>query len=32
LLVGATMPFVANWLATELQGDVRMALETLRVS
>jgi flagellar biosynthesis protein FliR len=32
LLVGATMPFVANWLGTELQGDVRMALETLRVS
>jgi flagellar biosynthesis protein FliR len=30
-LVGASMPFVANWLGTELQTDVRMALETLRV-
>jgi flagellar biosynthesis protein FliR len=31
MLVGATMPFVANWLGSELQTDVRMALETLRV-
>jgi flagellar biosynthetic protein FliR len=30
-LVGASMPFVANWLGTELQTDVRMALDTLRV-
>jgi flagellar biosynthetic protein FliR len=30
-LVGASMPFVAGWLATELQADVRAALETLRV-
>jgi flagellar biosynthetic protein FliR len=30
-LVGASMPFVAGWLATELQADVRTALETLRV-
>jgi flagellar biosynthetic protein FliR len=32
LLVGASMPFVANWLGTSLQDDVRSALETLRVS
>jgi flagellar biosynthesis protein FliR len=31
LLVGTSMPFVANWLGTELQGDVRQALDTLRV-
>lgn len=31
MLIGATMPFVANWLGTELQTDVRMALDTLRV-
>lgn len=31
LLVGASMPFVANWLGTALQQDVRMALETLRI-
>lgn len=31
MLVGTSMPFVANWLGTELQTDVRMALETLRV-
>jgi flagellar biosynthetic protein FliR len=32
LLVGASMPFVAGWLAGELQNDVRQALETLRVA
>jgi flagellar biosynthetic protein FliR len=31
MLVGASMPFVAGWLATELHTDVRIALETLRV-
>ena len=31
LLVGASMPFVAGWLGSELQTDVRQALETLRV-
>jgi flagellar biosynthesis protein FliR len=31
MLVGASMPFVAGWLATELQTDVRIALDTLRV-
>lgn len=31
LLVGASMPFVADWLGGELQTDVRMALDTLRV-
>lgn len=31
LLVGASMPFVANWLGSSLQDDVRMALETLRI-
>jgi flagellar biosynthetic protein FliR len=31
LLVGASMPFVANWLGTSLQDDVRSALQTLRV-
>jgi flagellar biosynthesis protein FliR len=32
LLVGASMPFVAGWLATELQNDVRTALESLRIA
>jgi flagellar biosynthetic protein FliR len=31
LLVGTSMPFVANWLGAELQTDVRMALDTLRI-
>jgi flagellar biosynthetic protein FliR len=31
LLVGASMPFVAGWLSTELQNDVRTALDTLRL-
>lgn len=31
LLVGATLPFFAGWLADELQTDVGMALKTLRV-
>jgi flagellar biosynthetic protein FliR len=31
LLVGASMPFVAGWLGTELQTDVRTALDTLRL-
>ena len=31
LLVGSSMPFVANWLGSELQNDVRLALDTLRV-
>ncbi|HET6508885.1 MAG TPA: flagellar biosynthetic protein FliR [Baekduia sp.] len=31
LLVGASMPFVANWLGASLQEDVRSALETLRI-
>jgi flagellar biosynthesis protein FliR len=31
LLVGASLPFVANWLSTSLQDDVRLALDTLRV-
>jgi len=31
MLIGATMPFVATWLGAELQTDVRMALDTLRV-
>jgi flagellar biosynthetic protein FliR len=31
LLVGATMPFVAGWLTSELQRDVGSALDTLRV-
>lgn len=31
LLVGASMPFVANWLQTSLQDDVRSALLTLRI-
>lgn len=32
LLVGASMPFVAGWLGTELQNDVRLALDTLRLN
>ena len=31
LLVGATMPFVAGWLAENIQQDVDTALQTLRV-
>jgi flagellar biosynthetic protein FliR len=31
LLIGATMPFVAGWLAGELQTDVGAALQTLKV-
>lgn len=31
LLIAATLPFVANWLAGELQADVASALQTLRV-
>jgi flagellar biosynthesis protein FliR len=31
LLIGASMPFVAGWLGTELQADVRTALESLRI-
>ena len=31
LLIAATMPFVAGWLADELQRDVGAALDTLRV-
>jgi flagellar biosynthetic protein FliR len=31
LLIGASMPFVAGWLSTELQADVRTALESLRI-
>jgi flagellar biosynthetic protein FliR len=31
LLVGATLPFVAGWLSDELQNDVGLALQTLRV-
>jgi flagellar biosynthetic protein FliR len=32
VLVGATMPFVAGWIADQLQADVGAALETLRVA
>ncbi|HWH95654.1 MAG TPA: flagellar biosynthetic protein FliR [Baekduia sp.] len=32
LLVGASMPFVAGWLGGELQQDVRLALESLKLS
>ncbi|WCB91397.1 Flagellar biosynthetic protein FliR [Baekduia alba] len=32
LLVGASMPFVAGWLATELQTDVGQALQTLKLA
>ena len=31
LLVGATMPFVAGWMADQLQADVGAALNTLKV-
>ncbi|HEU4976374.1 MAG TPA: flagellar biosynthetic protein FliR [Baekduia sp.] len=31
LLIGATMPFVAGWIANQLQADVGAALDTLRV-
>jgi flagellar biosynthetic protein FliR len=32
VLIGATMPFVAGWIASHLQADVGAALETLRVA
>jgi flagellar biosynthetic protein FliR len=32
VLIGATMPFVAGWIADQLQADVGAALETLRVA
>ncbi|MBI5104837.1 MAG: flagellar biosynthetic protein FliR [Solirubrobacterales bacterium] len=31
LLIGATLPFVAAWLGSELQRDVGQALQTLKV-
>ena len=31
LLVGASLPFAAGWLADELQRSVAAALQTLRV-
>jgi flagellar biosynthesis protein FliR len=31
LLVGATLPFVADWVSTELQTDVGAALDAIRV-
>jgi flagellar biosynthesis protein FliR len=31
LLVGASMPFVAGWLGDQLQTDIGLALDTLRV-
>ena len=31
LLIGASMPFVANWLGTELQTDVGTALQSIRL-
>jgi flagellar biosynthetic protein FliR len=31
LLIGATLPFVASWLGSELQRNVAVALDTLRV-
>jgi len=31
VLIGASMPFVAGWLGSELQTDVRAALDSLRV-
>jgi flagellar biosynthetic protein FliR len=31
VLIGATMPFVAGWIADQLQADVGAALNTLRV-
>lgn len=32
MLIGTSMPFVANWLGAELQTDVRLALESLRIA
>jgi flagellar biosynthetic protein FliR len=32
IIIGATMPFVAGWVADQLQADVGAALETLRVA
>jgi flagellar biosynthetic protein FliR len=32
LLIGASMPFVAGWLGTQLQEDVRSALQSLRIA
>jgi flagellar biosynthetic protein FliR len=31
ILIGATMPFVAGWMANQLQADVASALNTLKV-
>jgi flagellar biosynthetic protein FliR len=31
ILIGATMPFVAGWIADQLQADIGAALDTLRV-
>lgn len=31
LLIGASMPFVANWLGTELQTDVGAALQSIKL-
>jgi flagellar biosynthetic protein FliR len=32
VIIGATMPFVAGWLADQLQADVGAALQTLRIA
>jgi len=32
LLIGVTLPFVAGWIADELQRDVGSALDTLKVA
>jgi flagellar biosynthesis protein FliR len=32
LLVGATLPFVAGWISNELQTDVSVALQAIRVA
>ena len=32
LLIGVTLPFVAGWIANELQRDVGSALDTLKVA
>jgi flagellar biosynthetic protein FliR len=32
VLIGATMPFVAGWIADQLQADVGAALDTLRLA
>jgi flagellar biosynthetic protein FliR len=32
VLIGASMPFVAGWLGTELQNDVRLALDSLKLN